>query len=73
MRILLIDDHPIVRTACRLILQANRDVQVAEATTAGAGLDMAGSFAPDLVILDFRLPDRNGIDLIATLISAQPG
>ncbi len=72
MRILLIEDHPIVRTACRLMLQAKRGVEVTEATTAGAGLDMAESFSPDLVILDLRLPDGNGLDLIATLISAEP-
>jgi two-component system, NarL family, invasion response regulator UvrY len=72
MRILLIEDHPIVRTACRLMLQPERGVEVAEATTAGAGLDMAASFSPDLVILDLRLPDGNGLDLIATLVTAQP-
>lgn len=72
MRILLIDDHPIVRTACRLILQAREGVEVAEATTAASGLDMAGSFSPDLILLDLRLPDGNGLDLLATLISAQP-
>lgn len=72
MRILLIEDHPIVRTACRLVLQGKQGVEVAEATTAGAGLNMAGSFSPDLVIVDLRLPDGNGINLIATLLSAQP-
>lgn len=72
MRVLLIEDHPIVRTACRLVLQARRDVEIGEATTAGRGLAMARSFSPDLVILDLRLPDGNGLDLIATLISAQP-
>lgn len=72
MRILLIEDHPIVRTACRLMLQAKQGVEVAEATTAASGLDMAGSFLPDLILLDLRLPDGNGLDLLATLISAQP-
>ncbi len=72
MRILLIDDHPIVRTACRLMLQAKQGVEVAEATTAASGLDMAGSFSPDLILLDLRLPDGNGLDLLATLISTQP-
>jgi two-component system, NarL family, invasion response regulator UvrY len=72
MRILLIEDHPIVRTACRLMLQARPGVEVAEATTAASGLDMAGTFSPDLVLLDLRLPDGNGLDLLATLISTQP-
>jgi len=72
MRILLIEDHPIVRTACRLILQAKLGVEVAEATTAAAGLDMASSVSPDLIILDLRLPDGNGLDLLTTLMSAEP-
>lgn len=72
MRILLIEDHPIVRTACRLMLHGQRSVEIAEATTAASGLTMAQTFAPDLVILDLRLPDRNGLNLITTLISAQP-
>jgi two-component system, NarL family, invasion response regulator UvrY len=72
MRILLIEDHPIVRAACRVMLQARRGVEIAEASTAASGLEMVGSFSPDLVILDLRLPDGNGFDLIATLISAEP-
>jgi DNA-binding NarL/FixJ family response regulator len=72
MRILLIEDHPIVRTACRLMLHGKPSVEVAEATTAASGLTMAQTFAPDLVILDLRLPDGNGLNLITALISAQP-
>jgi two-component system, NarL family, invasion response regulator UvrY len=72
MRILLIEDHPIVRTACRVMLQGRQGVEVAEASTAASGLEMAGRFSPDLIILDLRLPDGSGFDLIATLISADP-
>jgi two-component system, NarL family, invasion response regulator UvrY len=73
MRILLIEDHPIVRTACRVILQSRRGVEVAEASTAASGLELAARFSPHLVILDLRLPDGNGFDLIATLIAAKTG
>jgi two-component system, NarL family, invasion response regulator UvrY len=72
MRILLIEDHPIVRTACRVILQSRPGVEVAEASTAASGLELAGRFSPHLIILDLRLPDGNGFDLIATLIAAKP-
>jgi len=72
MRILLIEDHPIVRTACRLLLEAKGGVEIAEATTAASGLDIAASFSPDLVILDLRLPDGSGLDLLARLMSIEP-
>jgi len=72
MRILLIEDHPIVRTACRLMLEAKGGVEIAEATTAASGLDIAASFSPDLVILDLRLPDGSGLDLLARLMSVEP-
>ena len=62
MRILLIEDHPIVRTACRRMSEVRRDVEVAEAITAAAGLTVAASFSPDIIILDLRLPDGSGLD-----------
>jgi two-component system, NarL family, invasion response regulator UvrY len=72
MRILLIEDHPIVRMACRRMLQVRRDVEVAEAITAAAGLTLADSFSPDVIILDLRLPDGSGLDLLERLMSAEP-
>ena len=72
MRVLLIEDHPIVRTACRIVLQARPGMEIAEASTAASGLQMVDSFSPDVVILDLRLPDGSGFDLISTLIAAKP-
>ncbi len=72
MRILLIEDHPIVRTACRRMLEVRRDVEVAEAITAAAGLTVAASFSPDIIILDLRLPDGSGLDLLEKLMTVDP-
>lgn len=65
MRLLLIDDHPIVRAGCVRVLQQRPDLEVVEAETAAAGLAAALASPPDLVIMDLNLPDRRGLDLLA--------
>ena len=69
MRILLIEDHPIVRAACRGLLQVKGGMEIAEAATAADGLSMATEFSPDIIVLDLRLPDGNGLDLLRPLLS----
>ena len=61
MRILLIDDHGILRAGIRnLILQAHRQAETLEAATASEGLQIAMSEALDLIFLDLRLPQEPG-------------
>ena len=72
MRILLIEDHPIVRAGCRRMLQTKDDVEVQEAATAADGLRIVSEFIPDIIILDLNLPDVNGLSLLAALVSAAP-
>jgi two-component system, NarL family, invasion response regulator UvrY len=69
MRILLIEDHPIVRAACRGLLQVKGGMETAEAATAADGLSMVTKFLPDIIVLDLRLPDGNGLDLLRPLMS----
>jgi two-component system, NarL family, invasion response regulator UvrY len=73
MRILLIEDHPIVRAACRRLLSSSGGTEIAEAATAAIGLSMARDVAPDVIILDLRLPDGNGLDLLVALLSEDSG
>lgn len=72
MRILLIEDHPIVRAGCRRLLQTKDDVEVQEAATAADGLRIVREFTPDIIVLDLNLPDVNGMSLLAPLLSAAP-
>jgi DNA-binding NarL/FixJ family response regulator len=69
MRILLIEDHPIVRAGCRRLLDVILEVEIAEAATATDGLRMAHEFLPDIIVLDLNLPDGNGLDLLGPLMS----
>lgn len=72
MRILLIEDHPIVRAGCRRLLEATDSLQVIEADSAAEGLRLGGEICPDLIVLDLKLPDGNGLDLLASLTARKP-
>ena len=67
MLILLIEDHPIVRSACRQILQARPGIKVIETATAQEGAQAVQHCSPDIVVLDLKLPDASGLDLLPSL------
>jgi DNA-binding NarL/FixJ family response regulator len=62
VRILLVDDHRLVRTALREILAAEPDLLViGEAGSAAEALDLLGPTRPDVVLMDVHLPNVDGI------------
>ncbi len=64
LRVLLVDDHPLVRAALRAELQvAFGDVQVVEAGCASEALAALAARRPDLLLLDVNLPGESGLDL----------
>ncbi|MGH6818980.1 MAG: response regulator transcription factor [Methylovirgula sp.] len=69
VKILLIEDHPIVRDGCRLILNRRADFEVAEASTATEGIAANREFRPDVIVLDLGLRDSSGFDAIPTLLA----
>jgi len=61
-RIMLVDDHEVVRKGLRSMLEAYDDFEVvAEAATADEAVLRARSYKPDVVVMDVRLPDRSGV------------
>jgi DNA-binding NarL/FixJ family response regulator len=65
MRILIVDDHPMMRQGLAQLISSEPDLAVCqEADTAGQALDLVAARKPDLVLLDISLPDRNGLELI---------
>jgi two-component system, NarL family, invasion response regulator UvrY len=71
MKVLLIEDHPIVREGCRRLLQVRPGLEVIEASNAAEGLSAAAD-APDVVVLDLNLPDMRGLDLLTRLREVSP-
>ena len=72
-RILLIDDHPIMRHGLAQLIHAESDLKVCgEAGSAGEGLRMVAEKKPDLVIADLTLPDKHGLEFIKDLQVMQP-
>ena len=73
MRILLVDDHAVVRSGIRTILEDHLEsVEVTEAANGEAALEQLGSGPPDVVVLDLSMPGRSGIDLLAEIKHRHP-
>ncbi len=64
--VLVVDDEPIVRKSCRVVLEA-AGWQVLEAGSAGEAVALLGSAAPRLLIVDLKMPVEDGTRLIARL------
>jgi DNA-binding NarL/FixJ family response regulator len=73
IRTFLLDDHEVVRRGVRDLLETAGDiVVVGEASTAAEALDRVEATAPDVAVLDVRLPDGNGIEVCRELRSRHP-
>jgi two-component system, NarL family, response regulator NreC len=62
-RLLLVDDHAVVRSGLRMMLENERDVDIiGEAATASEALEAATRLKPNVILMDIGLPDMSGID-----------
>lgn len=74
LRVIIVDDHPVVREGLALVLRDDPDISiVGAATTAREGVVVARETQPDVILLDLRLPDRLGVDVISELRAVSPG
>ncbi|MET9230103.1 response regulator transcription factor [Lentzea sp. NPDC003310] len=72
-RVFLVDDHEVVRVGIRELLSASPDLEVVgEASSVTEALTLLPATAPDVAVLDVRLPDGNGIELCRELRSRLP-
>jgi DNA-binding NarL/FixJ family response regulator len=73
LRVLLADDHHLLRSGMRALLESYDDVLVvAEAATGWEVIEQAREHAPDLVLMDISMPELNGLDAMAELKQRMP-
>ena len=73
IRVLIADDHPVVRLGLKLILEKEADISVSnQARTAREALELVDNMDFDIVLLDISLPDRNGLEVLHQLKNEHP-
>ena len=72
IRVLVVDDHTLVRTGICRLLDGEDDLEVVgQAGTGGEGVRLCQSLRPDVVVLDFSLPDIDGLETTRQIIALE--
>ncbi|WP_449066841.1 response regulator, partial [Planomonospora algeriensis] len=73
IRVVLVDDHEVVRRGVAALLDSEDDIQVVgEAGTAESAVTRITALQPDVAVLDVRLPDGSGVDVCREVRSRLP-
>jgi DNA-binding NarL/FixJ family response regulator len=73
IRVLIVDDHAVVRTGLRLLLDAEDDLEpVGEAGNARDAVFQARALKPDVILLDVVMPENSGLDVLPQLVHESP-
>ena len=72
-KVLIVDDHPVIRLAVRMLMERHGYDVVAETDNGVAALQLTREFLPDIVVLDIGIPKLDGLEVIARMASASPG
>jgi DNA-binding NarL/FixJ family response regulator len=74
LRVLIVDDHAVLRSGLRLLLDGEEDIEVVgEAGSAREAIFEARSVKPDLVLMDVTMPDGSGLEVVPTLMHEHEG
>jgi len=70
-KVLIVDDHPVLRLAVRILMERHGYEVVGEADNGVDALQMARESAPDIIIMEIKIPRLNGLEVIARLSTTQ--
>jgi len=74
IRVLVADDHPVVRAGIVALLQSSDDIEVVgQASTGTEAVELALSLEPEIVLMDLRMPDLTGDEATAVILARRPG
>ena len=72
IRVILIDDHAVVRMGFRLLLQSNTDISVvAEGDSGEAACQLVSEFSPDVIVMDLAMPGMGGLEALRRIRARQ--
>lgn len=73
IKVLIIEDHPIVRDGCKRICDRRPDIKAMDAATAKEGLAANREFRPDIVVLDIDVGEVSGFDIVPNIVADNEG
>jgi len=72
IRVVLVDDHPVVRSGLAGLLGGEPDIEVVgEASDGREGVELAAKLGPDVVLMDLRMPVMDGVEATAAIVATQ--
>ena len=74
IRVLIVDDHAVVRSGLRLLLDQEPDIEaVGEAGTGREAVFQSRALKPDVILMDVVMPDQTGLEVLPSLLHERPG